>query len=205
MKLIRFAVVGLCIFGVGAGAYAIGRLAGVFPPSPLPPYAPWTALHFSTAIVFASLLPLQLWPALRARRPALHRWTGRFAAGVGAVMAASGVSMAYLVPERPVAEKIFMTAFFLTWSGMLALGVRAAMRRDIETHRAWMARMTATSLTPLVQRLIFPAFALGVGIDGLATFWQLFVSAAWIAWALSLATAEVWLRGRPAAARLGVA
>jgi hypothetical protein len=92
--------------------------------------------------------------------------------------------------------------FFLVWAALLALGFRAALARDIPTHRAWMVRMTATTLTPLVQRLVFPLFAVSVGIDGLATFWQLFVSAAWIAWGINLTLAEAWLRGRRPAPRL---
>lgn len=68
-----------------------------------------------------------------------------------------------------------------------------------------MTRMTATALTPVTQRLVFPPMAAAIGVDGLDTFWQIFVSAAWIAWALNMTVAEAWLRGprrapRPSAA-----
>ena len=194
MKVFRFAVVGLSVFGVGACLYAIGRVAGVFPTSKLPPYPSWTVIHFVTAGAFAALLPLQLWPAIRRRHPGVHRMVGRIAVGIGTAMAGSGVAMVHLVPDRTISERIFMTVIFAAYMAMLGLGLRAALARDFATHRAWMARMTATTLTPLTQRLVFPLFAAGLGIDGLATFWQIFVSAAWLAWGINMTAAEVWLR-----------
>jgi len=200
MKLVRFAVVGLCLLGVAICGVALARLAGLVPPSKLPPYPAWTSLHFATAIAFALLIPLQLWKGLRARRPGLHRILGRTAVGIGAVMAVSGVAIAHLAPQRPVSEKIFMSVFFLAFAALLGLGLRAALARDLGAHRAWMIRMAATALTPLTQRLVFPLFAASLGIDGLATFWQLFVSAAWIGWGVNLIVAETVLRqARPAA------
>ncbi len=196
MKLIRFAVIGLTLFGVVACTIALLRLAHMAPPSKLAPYPAWTAAHFTPALVFVVLMSLQLWPGLRAARPRLHRILGRIAIGVGVVMAAGGVAMVWLVPDRPVAERIFMSVFFAAWTATLGLGFRAARARDIPSHRAWMVRMSATTLTPLTQRVIFPVFALSFGIDGTATFWQLFVSAAWVAWGINLTIAEAWLHGR---------
>jgi hypothetical protein len=92
-----------------------------------------------------------------------------------------------------------MTAIFGVYAACLALGVRAALARDFAGHRAWMARMIATGLGAVTQRLVFPPLALAVGIDGRDTFWQVFISAAWIAWALNMALAEAWVRrGLPA-------
>ena len=198
MKLIRFGVVGLAAFGVVACTMALLRLAHVAPPSRLAPYPAWTALHFAPALVFVVLMSLQLWPGLRTARPRVHRLTGRVAVAVGGVMAASGVAMVWLVPDRPVGERIFMSVFFGAWTVMLGLGFRAAVARDFTSHRAWMARMSATTLTPLTQRLLLPLLATGFGVDGMATFWQLFVSAAWIGWAINLTVAEAWIHGRPA-------
>jgi hypothetical protein len=153
-----------------------------------------------SATAFALGAPFQLWPRLRARRPGFHRALGRTLVGVGAVMALSGLSMVYTAPERPISELIFMTTFFIAYAAMLGLGLRAALARNFVAHRAWMLRMTATALTPVTQRVVFPAFAATLGIDGMATFWQIFVSAAWIGWAINMTVTEAWLRGaRPAA------
>ena len=206
MKLFRFAVVGLCAMGAVLGVLAIIRLTGLLPPLPgLPPYPAWTSAHFVTAIVFASLLPLQLWPGLRARRPQLHRALGRVAVGVGALMATSGVAIAYLSPDRPLSERFFMTTFFLIYASLLGLGLRAALARDIPAHRAWMVRMTAVALGPISQRLIFAPLIATFGVTSIDTFWQLFISAAWLSGGINLVAAEVWLRRAGPAPRLAVA
>jgi uncharacterized membrane protein len=179
--------------GVAICLNAVLRLAGLSPPSGLAPYPSWTALHFASSAAFAVVLPFQLWPRLRARRPALHRLMGRAGVALAAVSAVSGVSIAFLVADRPPRERIFMGAFFLAFAAMLGLGFRAALARDIAAHRAWMIRMTATTLTPMVQRLIFPVFAASLGVNGTGVFWQLFVSAAWLAWACNMTIAEAWL------------
>jgi hypothetical protein len=199
VKLLRFAFPGLCLIGVAACAYATARLIGWVPPGKLAPYPDWTVSHFVSATVFALLVPFQFWSTLRSRRPALHRAFGRAAIVAGAVMAASGLAMAYLSPDRPVAERIFMTTFFLAYAASLGLGLRAALGRRLDVHRTWMVRMTATALTPVTQRLVFPVLAGALGVDGLETFWQIFTSAAWLAWLINLTVAEAWLQnGRPA-------
>ena len=194
MKLLRFAVLGVSCVGLAACAYASARLLGWVPPGKLAPYPAWVASHFVTASAFAVIAPLQLWPRLRARRPALHRALGRIAVVVGAGMAVSGIAMAYASPDRPVSERIFMTALFAAYAVLLGLGFRAAVARDFAAHRAWMARMIATGFAAATQRVVFPPLAAAIGIDGRETFWQVFISAAWIAWALNMTVAEAWLR-----------
>ena len=196
MKVLRFAFLGLCVIGAAACAHATARVVGWVPPGKLPLYPAWAAIHFASATAFLALAPLQFWAGLRARRPQVHRTLGRIGVAVGAVMAASGLAVVYDAPGRTIAELIFMTVFSAAYRACLGLGLRAAMARDLGVHRAWMTRMTATALTPITQRLLFPPLAATIGIDGMATFWQLFVSAAWIAWGLNMTIAEAWLHGR---------
>lgn len=205
MTVLRFAVPALCLVGAAACAYASARLLGWVPPSKLPRYPDWAALHFASATLFALIVPLQLWRGLRERRPAVHRGLGRTAVAAGAVMAASGLAIVYTAPERPVSELIFMSAMLGVFAGCLALGVRHALAHDIAGHRAWMARMVATGLGAVTQRLVFPPLAALVGIDGRETFWQVFVSAAWIAWALNMAVAEIWLQRQAVRPAIGAA
>lgn len=201
MTLLRFALPGLCLIGVAACAYASARLIGWVPPGKLPLYPSWVAIHFVSATLFALIVPLQAWGSLRARRRGLHRALGRVGAASGAVMAVSGLATVYTAPGRPVSEVIFMTSIFAVFAVFLALGVREAMARNIAEHRAWMARMIATGLGAVTQRLVFAPLAAAIGIDGRETFWHVFISAAWIAWALNMAIAEVWLRGPQRKAR----
>jgi hypothetical protein len=193
MKLLRLALLALCVLGLAACAYASARLAGWVPPGKLPLYPPWTVAHFISASAFLVVVPLQLWPRLRRSRPGLHRMFGRGCIALGAVMAASGIAMAYASPDRPVSERIFMTSLFVAYAAMLGLGFRAALARDFAAHRAWMLRMTATALTPITQRIIFPVFAATIGVDGRETFWQLFIAAAWLAWGTNMTVTEAWL------------
>lgn len=201
MKVLRFVFPGLCGLGIAACAYASSRLIGWVSVGKLAPYPSWAGLHFASATAFSLIAPLQLWPALRARRPRLHRMVGRVGVAVGAVMATSGIALVYTAPDRPLTEVIFMTSFFLGYATLLALGFRAALARDFPAHRAWMTRMTATALTPVTQRVLFPPMAAAIGIDGTQTFWAIFVSAAWLAWGLNMVVAEAWLRGPQRKAR----
>lgn len=203
MKLLRFATVALCLLAVAFCLNAGLRLVGLSPPSKLPPYPMWAMSHFVAGGIFAVVAPLQLWPALRGARPRLHRLCGRLGVAAGVVMAVSGLIIVHTAPDRPMSERIFMTAFFSGYSAMLLLGFRAALARDFAGHRIWMLRMTATALTPITQRLVFPVFAATLGVANRDAFWQLFVSAAWIGWALNVWAIEAWIgRGsRPAMAR----
>ena len=185
---------GVLLAGVGifACVHALGVLVGRFPEGKLPPYPAWVAVHFLCALGFVGLVPLQLWPALRRRWPGLHRATGRLLVAIGLIMGASGLAMAFLSPDRPLSERLFMSVFLAVYLAMLAKGFIAARARDFDAHRDWMIRMIATGLTPMSQRLVFGGLAATNGIDGLATFWELFVSAAWIALVINVAAAE-WL------------
>lgn len=198
MKLLRFALLALCVLGLAACAYASARLAGWVPPGKLPLYPRWTVAHFISASAFLVVVPLQLWPKLRRSHPRLHRMLGRGCVALGAVMAVSGIAMAYTSPDRPVSERILMTTLFIAYAAMLGLGFRAALARDFAAHRAWMVRMTATALTPITQRVVFPVFAATIGVDGRETFWQLFIAAAWLAWGVNMTITEAWLGGRHA-------
>lgn len=219
MRLSRFAVTptralvaGLIVLGTAGvltTVHAVGVQADVFPKGrPLPPaYPDWTVIHFVSALAFVLLAPWQLLSGLRRRRPGLHRANGRVTAGAAVILAVSGLAMAYL-PERPLMERLFMTTLFLGFLVMLAQGVASAIRRDIDSHRAWMVRMIATGLTPMTQRLVFGVLAGSLGIDGPQRFWELFVSAAWIAWLIQLTAAEWWIRSqasRPARGALATA
>jgi hypothetical protein len=187
----------LAVTGAVATLHAVAVWGGVLPKAhPLPPaYPAWTVIHFGSALAFVLLAPWQFLARLRGRHPSVHRIMGRVAVAAAAVMGLSGVVMAYL-PDRPVMERLFMTTFFLAFLVMLFRAFASALARDIETHRAWMIRLTATALTPMTQRLVFGVLAGAIGIDGPGRFWEIFVSAAWLAWLLNLAAAEWWIHRR---------
>jgi uncharacterized membrane protein len=155
-------------------------------------YPAWAIVHFAPALVFAAILPLQLWPRVRDTHPRVHRLAGRIAATCGTIAAVAGVPLVYVMPARPLGERVFMTTVGIGFLTMLWRGVAAARRGDSVSHRAWMLRATAGGLSAIVQRVIFPFFA-AAGIDSMARFWDLFLAAAWLATAINFTVVEWWI------------
>ena len=194
-EVLGFAVIALAMFGIGITARASWVLAhggdtsfeGTFR------YPTWSSVHFVPALVFSLILPFQLWPGSRRRYPRLHRISGRVAAVAGVLFSVTGLALPYAMPARPFSERAFMTTVSCLLAVLLGLGVGAARRRDFVTHRRWMLRVTALSMGPLTQRVIFPFFA-AAGIDSVPRFWDLFMSAAWFSLAMNLVIVEWWIR-----------
>ena len=168
------------------------------------------ALHLLLAVVVHVGGPLQLMPAVRRRWPAFHRWTGR--AFVAAVIIAT-ISGGYMLIVReigawPLQAGFITQAMLIVWFTVMA--VRAAMRRDIDTHMRWATRLfLAASAVWFFRVLVMVWYVLtgGIGIDtSTGTGWFLDVMSA--AQFLPLAVYELynWLKSNgPSAARLAMA
>jgi uncharacterized membrane protein len=152
-------------------------------------------LHIFASIAALALGPLQFSTRLRARRPALHRWTGRIYLGIGvAVGGASGLYMAQhafggLVP------RVGFTLLALAWLYTGLKGYLAIRRRDVASHREWMLRNFALTLAAVTLRIYLPA-SMASGFAFEASYPVI----AWLAWAPNLAVAECWIRSRRAQA-----
>ncbi len=81
----------------------------------------------------------QLWPALRARVPRLHRWTGRAYVVAAMLGGASGFLAAFGTTYGSVAAGGF-GALGLLWTWTTVAAYRAARRRDLTAHRRWAMR-----------------------------------------------------------------
>ncbi len=106
-------------------------------------------LHILTAIVFSLLGALQLSPALRRRRRALHRAIGRIVLPSGFVVALTGLWMTLTYSSPPgdgtlvyIERLVFGFAMLLS----LMYGVDAIRRRDFAAHGNWMIRAYAIGL-----------------------------------------------------------
>lgn len=100
---------------------------------------------FAAHVLLASVVTLgglmQLIPAIRARWPRLHRWTGRTFMVIAIFMAVSGAWLAlvrgtYLSLISNVA--ILINAVLIL--AFVALAWRAAMKRRFDQHRLWAMR-----------------------------------------------------------------
>lgn len=100
------------------------------------------AAHLAIAALVTLAGPLQLIPAVRARFPVFHRWSGRVYAAVAVLTAVAGI---YMVWTRNAAGD--MTQHWgTTLNGALIMlcafmAVRHAMARRLDAHRRWALRL----------------------------------------------------------------
>jgi hypothetical protein len=122
--------------------------------------------------------PWQFFPGLRARRPAVHRWTGRtyvvacMVSGVGALFTAPFAS------GGPVASVGF-TALAILWLGTTFGGWRMAVARRFELHRILMRFSYALAFGAVTLRIQIP---LGFMFFGFTSYRDMSVWLAYTSW-----------------------
>lgn len=124
-------------------------------------HQPWLpAIHILAGTVFMLLGPLQFIPSLRRDRPKIHRVSGRIFIVCGLIAAAAGLGVEFLFPLRGgYAKRAAMVLFSLAMLAALTLAWRAAVRRRIDLHRAWVVRAYAIGLALSTTRLYYiPAY-----------------------------------------------
>ena len=163
-----------------------------------------TGLHVVLGGLYLALAMPQFLPALRERRPGLHRSLGRGAAAAGVVAGTTALVMMHLFPFSGSATMLVAGPFACLFLFSLARGVWLARRRRFPEHREWMLRAFAIATSIATRRLLFvPAlFAFGEATDERARW--LSIVCFGIAFLLHSALAEVWIRstrsrGAPAA------
>ena len=152
----------LSLVPLAAGAVRLlGLASGAAPTAENARFAamPWpVATHIVGATLFCVLGAFQFDAALRRRSPVLHRSAGRVAAAGGMLAALSGLWMtvAYPIPEALQGELLYAVRVLVAVAMAVALGlsVRAALRRRIAQHRAWMVRAYALGQGAGTQVLI---------------------------------------------------
>lgn len=152
------------------------------------PLAVWG--HVIFAPIALALVPMQLASGLRARRPGLHRWSGR-AYGLAVLLAA--VAALALLPGS-VASGFARAGFAVLaglWIGTTTLGIAAARAGDLGRHRVWMTRSAALTFAAVSLRIIMaPLLALGWSVA------ETYEMTAWGSWLLTLAVVEIARRPR---------
>jgi uncharacterized membrane protein len=101
------------------------------------------ALHLALAVAIMACGQLQLVPGVRARAPALHRWTGRFYALAVVVSCLVGLQMVWLREQNTgdVFQQLGISLDAVLTIVFAALAVHYAIARDIKTHRRWALRL----------------------------------------------------------------
>jgi len=100
-------------------------------------------LHLAFAFVITVGGLLQLVPAIRRTRPALHRWTGRAYVVAAAILAVGGLAMVWLrggvVGDLPQHVAISVNALIIL--SCAAMAWRHARARRFDRHRIWALRL----------------------------------------------------------------
>jgi len=152
-------------------------------------------VHAGAASTALLVGPFQFLDRLRARRPGLHRWTGRvyvlacFVGGVSGAILATGARTG--LPSTLGFGSLALLWLFTTWRAY-----DAARRRRFAEHRAWMIRGFALTFAAVTLRLYLPlAF---ISPWGYAATYRVISFACWIP---NILIAEAFLVRRRAAAR----
>jgi hypothetical protein len=122
--------------------------------------------------------PWQFFPGLRARKPVLHRWTGR--TYVAACMV-SGIGALFTAPYAsggPIASVGF-TMLALLWLGTTFAGWRMAVARKFELHRILMRFSYALTFGAVTLRIQIP---LGFIFFGFTSYREMSVWLAYTSW-----------------------
>jgi uncharacterized membrane protein len=156
-------------------------------------YPVWSLFHFIPGFIFMTVTPFQLWRGFRNRHRKLHRWAGRLVVSAGMIIGFSGITLPFVMPERPFSEKIAMSSLSVAFLFFLTKAISAALKRDFERHREWMIRWFIVGLGVTTQRLMLPLFIGLIGIRDMRGFWELFVTALWLSAAIQITIAEWWI------------
>ena len=147
-------------FGVaGYGAVAmVLSLSGELPSMVhhFPDRTTAAAVHFGVGGFVLLIGPFQFLPRLRAKRPQIHRWTGRlYVAGC----LASGVA-ALVLATHTITGGIATAGFSLLaifWIISTSLAFVMALKGKFAEHRRWMIRSYALTLAAVTLRLYLPS------------------------------------------------
>lgn len=201
----------------------LALLCGVFVAFSVPPYArldpatapipiweepvwyyPLLLTHIFAGAVLMALVTLQVWPWLRRRHPAVHRWSGRAYVVFGIPFV--GVPALLIAPySHGGASVALINVLWATaWLGFTAAGYAMARRRRFARHREWMLRSFALILSiplarvtvPLLMVAMMPRLDSGYGGDMEALILDIAPGAAFVNTVLPLLFVEWWLKYR---------
>ena len=108
--------------------------------------------------VFTSMLALvagftQFFPGVLRRLPRVHRWMGRaYVINVCCITGPASLIMGFYA-NGGITSRIAFVTLALAWLLTTAFGWRTALQKQWESHRAWMIRSYALTLSAITLRL----------------------------------------------------
>ncbi len=192
------------VLAVLIGAYALAYF--VFPEMVDPDFRrrfdvlPWSSRsHIIPGGLALILGAFQFHTGLRAGRPVLHRFCGRFYVVCVLIAALGGLLLAWHAPHS-VATKLGFASLAVVWFYATLMGWRAARGGNIALHRQWMVRSYALTLAAVTLRVQLPLLQ---AVHGLS-FDAAYAVVAWFSWVPNLVIAE-WFRVHASARAAAVA
>ena len=134
--------------------------------------------HMLVAPVALLIGPFQFLPNLRARRPRLHRWSGRVYVAACLIAGAAGLATAFHASGGPVAGFGFGLLAVL-WIVATLGALRAAMRKRFDLHRLLMRFSYAMTFGAVTLRLQIP-IGLALGYESYAAMSPWLAYTSWI-------------------------
>lgn len=156
-------------------------------------HPPLTLAHVVPGLAFVLLGPLQFMTGLRKRHPSRHRWTGRVVLGSALVIGITALIMSPQMAIGGASESAATFAFGVLFLVAIGKAFAAIRARRVTEHRRWMIRAYAIGLGVGAVRPIVGVFFATSRLTHLTPH-DFFGIAFWLGFALSLATAEAWIR-----------
>ncbi|HEX4812616.1 MAG TPA: DUF2306 domain-containing protein [Nonomuraea sp.] len=180
-------VAGFLYYQVGpfARAGANESLAPIPPHDGFPPYYPLLWGHIVFGTVAMVTVVLQVWPRLRVRRPAVHRWSGRVYV-VSALVC--GVIGLILVRFAPPVGQIGVSMATTLWLATTITGYVLVRRGNYALHRRFMLYSFA-----IVMNNVWGIVIVNVGLVNQVQILYLIEAARWVGWVGNLMLVQWWL------------
>jgi uncharacterized membrane protein len=151
-----------------------------------------TLLHVVPGGLFLLVAPLQFSSRIRARRIALHRWSGRLLVALAVASVVPGFFFGLLMPYAGAWEAVVIALFGGLFVVALGRAVAAIRRGEVARHREWMIRAYAVAIGIATTRVVGAAVDLTLSPAGFGPR-GLFVLAIATGWAMTVGAAELWI------------
>ena len=149
--------------------------------------------HVVAALIYSIVGAFQFSAAIRRRWPSVHRVAGRVLFVAGSIVALSGLWMTLFYAHPELDSPALFVARLAVGTAMLtflALGLWAAIRRRIASHRAFMVRAYALAMGAGTQVFTTMPYVVVAGPPDAPAFAGLMV----LGWAINVAIAELIVR-----------
>lgn len=156
--------------------------------------------HVMFAAVAMVMAVVQIWPGLRARRPALHRRCGRVYVAAAIPAALCGLIIGAATPFGPLLA-VSNVVLALVWLWFTTTGLLAARERRFAEHRRQMILSATLALSIISNRIWTPIIFISlqplqdIVFHGNKDHYLWFAAGlgAWLGWTIPFFTVRRWL------------